>query len=753
MYSDVKKIAERVKTLREVFNASVEEMAKVVGLTPEQYSDIEDGREEYNFSFIQKVSKHFSVDLIELVSGEAPKLKAFQIVRKGEGMPLERHHGFKFLHQAALFKDKLAEPFVVKARYTEEEQHAPVPLFTHNDQEFDYILKGQLKFVIDNYTTVLNPGDTAYYDANCPHGMIAVGGEDCEFLSVCIQKGTKGDAPLKELKTEKDWKEVRDRNAIWKKFITTSVDDEGRLQHIEFHPENNFNFGYDVVDGIAEKNPNKPAMLWVSKNKEEKLFTFKDMSEESNRAANTFRDFGIKKGDRVMLVLKRHYQFWTAMVALHKLGAIAIPATHLLTEHDFDYRFNAAGISAIVCTADGDVAKEVDKSLPASPTLKTKFIVNGTKEGWIDFNSEVEKRSTDLDRVDTQIDDIMLMYFTSGTTGYPKIAAHSSRYALGHFVTAKFWHNVDPDGLHFTISDTGWGKAVWGKLYGQWLSEAAVFTYDFDKFDAHDILPMFARYNITTFCAPPTMFRFFIKEDLSKYDLSSLKYSTTAGEALNPEVYEQWFKATGLKLMEGFGQTETTLAIANLVGQQNKVGSMGKPTPQFDIDLVDGDGNTVRTGEVGEIIVRTDKDVPYGLFHGYYRNEEETKRAWHDGMYHTGDVAWRDEDGFYWYVGRTDDVIKSSGYRIGPFEIESVLMEIPCILECAVTGVPDPIRGQVVKATIVLTKGTVATEELKKDIQNYVKQHTAPYKYPRVIEFVDSLPKTISGKIMRKDLR
>jgi len=389
-----------------------------------------------------------------------------------------------------------------------------------------------------------------------------------------------------------------------------------------------------------------------------------------------------------------------------------------------------------------------------SPTLKHRIMCNGVQEGWHDFDSEYEIFSSKFERTaDTaQGNDPLLMFFTSGTTGYPKIAAHSHKYPLGHFITAKYWHCVDPDGIHFTISDTGWGKALWGKIYGQWLNEAAVFTYDFDRFNANDILPMFAKYGITTFCAPPTMYRFMIKEDLSRFDLSSIKHATIAGEALNPEVFYQFKKATGLSLMEGFGQTETTLTIANFIGMRPKPGSMGKPSPQFDVDLIDREGNPVGVGETGEIVVRTDKKTPVGLFLGYYMDEDKTKDAWHDGMYHTGDTAWRDEDGHFWYVGRVDDLIKSSGYRIGPFEIESVIMELPYVLECGVSAAPDEIRGQVVKASIVLTKGTEPTDELKKEIQNYVKKRTAPYKYPRIVVFRDELPKTISGKIQRNKL-
>ena len=495
-------------------------------------------------------------------------------------------------------------------------------------------------------------------------------------------------------------------------------------------------------------------MLHIDKNKVERRFTFNDMKRRSNQTANYFKSLGIKKGDRVMLVLKRHYQFWFSMLALHKLGAIAIPATNQLLAHDFEYRFQSAGVSAIVATADGAVADAVDEAQKTCPTLTTKVLVGGQRDGWRDFDAEYEMYSTHYYRtIETPCgNDTMVMFFTSGTTGYPKIADHSYKYALGHYVTAKYWHGVDPDGLHFTISDTGWGKALWGKLYGQWLSEGAVFTYDFDRFHADDILPMFAKYHITTFCAPPTMLRMMIKEDLSKFDLSSIVHMTTAGEALNPEVWRQFRKATGLRIMEGFGQTETTLTIGNLFGTTPKLGSMGKPIPGYDIDIVDPDGNPVPDGEPGEIIIRTDKRVPCGLFKGYYRNEEATHEAWHDGMYHTGDTAWRDEDGYFWYVGRTDDVIKSSGYRIGPFEIESVIMELPYVLECGVSAAPDEVRGQVVKASIVLVKGTEPTEELKKEIQDYVKQHTAPYKYPRIVVFRDSLPKTISGKIQRNKL-
>ena len=544
---------------------------------------------------------------------------------------------------------------------------------------------------------------------------------------------------------------------LYKQYVREAFDKNGVLSAIDFDIPESFSFGFDVVDVMGEKSPEKPAMVWLSAAMEERIFTFGELMRLSAQAANYFVSLGVKKGDRVMLILKRHYQFWYAITALHKIGAVAIPATNQLMKKDLVYRFNAAGVSAVVCTGQGAIASYVEEALPESPTVKALSMANGTRMGWDAFDEGVAAQADVFERpmgdAATHKDDPMLMYFTSGTAGYPKIASHSFTYPLGHVVTARWWHNVNPDGVHLTVAETGWGKAVWGKLYGQWLCEACILTFDFDRFDANEMLSLFPKYKITTFCAPPTIYRYLIKEDLSRYDLSSLTYATTAGEALNPEVFNRFLKATGVKLMEGFGQTETTLTLANLVGMEPRPGSLGKPNPQYEVDLLTSEGAPAAPGEVGEIVVRTDKKMPCGIYQGYYRDEERTKLAWHDGVYHTGDMAWRDEGGFYWYVGRTDDLIKSSGYRIGPFEIESVIMELPYVLECAVTGVPDPARGHVVKATIVLTKGTQGNEQLKKDIQEYVKTHTAPYKYPRVIEFTTALPKTISGKIRRVELR
>jgi len=537
------------------------------------------------------------------------------------------------------------------------------------------------------------------------------------------------------------------------RYVDETRDEKGNVVDYQYKYPENFNFAYDVVDAIAEAEPGRRAMIWCNPCGEEHVFPYGDLKRYSDKTANMLRAKGIGKGDMVMVVLKRHYQFWFTILALHKLGAVIIPATFLLTKHDIVYRVNSASVKAVICTGQGDVAAHFDESAPECPTLQTKLMVNGERDGWEDFMTEMEKAPESFARVPTLASDPMILYFSSGTTGNPKMALHPYTYALGHLATAKYWHNVDPEGIHFTIADTGWGKAVWGKLYGQMFMESCVFVYDFEKFVASDILDKVSQYGVTSLCCPPTMFRFFLQEDVKSWDLSRLTYCTIAGEALSPDVFNKWYEATGIKLMEGFGQTETTLLIANLVGMEPKPGSMGKPIPQYDVMIVDEDGQPVQPGVTGEIVVKLDHGKPLGLFDCYYRDEKRTKEAMHDGLYHTGDTAWMDEDGYYWYVGRTDDVIKSSGYRIGPFEIESVLAEHPAVLECAVTGVPDPLRGNVVKATIVLRPGFAASEELKKELQNHVKKETAPYKYPRVVEFVDELPKTVNGKIRRVEIR
>jgi acetyl-CoA synthetase len=519
----------------------------------------------------------------------------------------------------------------------------------------------------------------------------------------------------------------------------------------------NFNFAYDVVDVLAETSPEKPALVWCNDKGEEATFTFRDLKVQSDRCANVFRSCGIGKGDPVMLILKRRYEFWFCILALHKLGAVCIPATHLLTKKDIVYRNNAADIKMIVAVAEPEVIKHVEDSLAESPTLQLKVLVGGSREGWLDLNDEI---STTPDRFSpptgggsTRNSDISIIYFTSGTTGMPKMVQHDFTYPLGHILTAKYWQNVEPGGLHLTVADTGWAKAVWGKIYGQWIAECAVFVYDYDRFMPGKLLDVVARHGVTSFCAPPTALRFLVKENLKAFDFSRLKYCAIAGEPLNPEVYRQFLNATGLRLMEGYGQTETTVAIGTYPWVQPRPGSMGKPSPGYDIDLFDENGNPCEVGKEGQIVIRTGRQKPVGMFLGYYRDTSLTQEVWHDDVYYTGDMAWRDEDGYYWFGGRADDLIKSSGYRIGPFEVESALLEHPAVLECAITAVPDPDRSQVVKATVVVTKDYSPSDQLRRELQEHVKKVTAPYKYPRLIEFVDELPKTISGKIRRVEIR
>lgn len=537
---------------------------------------------------------------------------------------------------------------------------------------------------------------------------------------------------------------------------TSFSSQEDFIKNFRINVPENFNFGYDVVDAWAETEPDKKALCWTNDKGQHIDFTFADIKRFSDQTASYFQSLGIGKGDKVMLILKRRYEFWFSIIALHKIGAVVIPATHLLTKKDIIYRNNAADIKMIVCAGEEEICRHITDAMPESPSLETVVSVGPyIPEGFCDFHQGISEAKEFIRPERNSNDDISLMYFTSGTTGNPKMVAHDFTYPLGHIVTASYWHNLKEDSLHMTIADTGWGKAVWGKLYGQWIAGANVFVYDHDKFTPSAMLEMIQKYKITSLCAPPTIFRFLIREDLTKYDLSSLMYCTIAGEALNPVVYETFLKLTGVRLMEGFGQTETTLTIATFPWMNPKPGSMGVPNPQYDIDLIRPDGTPAEDGEQGEIVIRTSKSKPVGLFKGYYRDPELTHKVWHDDVYHTGDVAWRDEDGYYWFVGRVDDVIKSSGYRIGPFEVESALMLHKAVVECAITGVPDEIRGQVVKATIVLSKEykNKAGEELIKELQDHVKKVTAPYKYPRIISFVDELPKTISGKIRRVEIR
>ncbi|MBC7765105.1 MAG: AMP-binding protein [Hyphomonadaceae bacterium] len=520
-----------------------------------------------------------------------------------------------------------------------------------------------------------------------------------------------------------------------------------------------FNFAFDVVDEYANTEPNRLALSWCNDIGESRDFTFGELKLMSDKTANFFVSQGIQKGDAVMLILKRHYEFWFCILALHKIGAVGIPATHLLTSKDIIYRNNAADVKMIVSVNEPDVIRHISDSVEKSTALEKCVVVGGTvPDGFVDYYALIDSQPDTFARPTGALantnDDPLLLYFTSGTTGYPKMVRLPHNYPLGHIVTAYFWQNVKEQKKHLTVADTGWAKSAWGCIYGQWLCGAVVFVYDYDKFVPENMLKVIEQHKVSTFCAPPTLFRFLIKADLTQYDLSCLEYCAIAGEPLNPEVYNQWLKLTGIKLMEGFGQTEMCIAIATYTGVEPRPGSMGKPSPIYDIVLLDEEDNVLEAGQEGQIAIRTTGEkLPLGMFQGYYRDDERTKSVWHDGYYRLGDIAWQDEDGYLWFVGRSDDVIKSSGYRIGPFEVESALMEHPAVLETAITGEPDPVRGQVIKATIVLAQGYTASEELKVELQNHVKKVTAPYKYPRVVEFVTELPKTISGKIRRVEIR
>lgn len=747
----LKGMASRIKELREIGGKTSAEMARLTGVDERDYIAIESGLMDPPFTFLHKCSLAFGVDINALLQGSTAKLSHFVVNRAGTGPVTVQEKGILIRNMASMFRNRLATPYFVIYEYDERQQKQVIKTSTHAGQEFDYVVSGSMRVRLGDHEEVLNAGDSIFYDSSTPHGMIAVGGEKCTFVAM-VMAGDQAEQslPMVRMAHRKPYEPL-----LAEKFVKCSEDENGRLLGLKYENEDSFNFAFDIVDAIAKKDPNKLAMLHVSAHMRERRFTFKDMMEQSNRAANYLVSLGIGKGDKVMLILKRHFQFWPVILACHKIGAVAIPATSQLKAHDLVYRFKAGDVKALFCTGDGDIAIEADAAEKEAGMKLAKVLVYGKRDGWFDFNAEVAGCSDVFERTaDAPCgNDPMLMFFTSGTTGYPKMALHSYKYALGHFVTAKYWHLVERDGLHFTISETGWGKALWGKLYGQWLCEGAVFTYDFERFEAEKVLPMFEKYNITTFCAPPTIYRMLIKEDVSKYDFTSVRHATTAGEALNPEVFVQFERSTGLRIAEGFGQTETTLTLANLLGDDLVPGAMGRPVPDYGVDLVDADCNSVPPGENGEIVIRTDRANPRpGIFLGYYKDVERTDEVWRGGMYHTGDLAWKDESGRYHYVGRADDVIKSSGYRIGPAEIENVIMELPYVLECGVSAAPDPVRGQVVKASIVLVKGVQGTDVLKEEIQRYVKEHTAPYKYPRIVEFKDDLPKTISGKIRRNML-
>ena len=745
----IAEVATRIKEMRMVMGLSTADIASKVNLDEPQYLKYESGSEDLPFSFIYGCARVFNMELTELLEGNNARLSSYTITRRGQGQLTSAENGIEISNMAPLFRKKVAEPYWVTYDYSEELQNLPIHTSTHNGQEFDLIVSGSLKVKIGEHCTVLNEGDSIYYDSSTPHGMIATGGKACTFCAV-ILPGEKTEYDEAQLAETLSPDKLTEPLAI-EDYIKVETDEHGQPVKVKYGDVDNYNFAFDTIDRIAADHPEKVAMQYVADDLSEMQITYSELKKNSNRCANYFTSIGIKPGDKVMLILKRHYQFWYAMLGLHKIGAIAIPATNQLKEHDLTFRFNKAGVSAILCTADGDISDEVDKAAEKYEGLRNRILVGGKKEGWRSFNEDYEMFSTRYARKadSPKGDDTMLMLFTSGTTGYPRLVTQSYKYVLGHYMTARYWHGVDPDGLHFTISETGWAKALWGKLYGQWMCEGRILVYDFDRFNAEKVLGLMSKHKVTSFCAPPTMYRMLLNGGMENFDLSSIKEATTAGEALNTEAYYRFEHLTGVKIRQGFGQTETTLCIATLRGMLNKEGSMGKPLPTYDIDLMNHDGQMCASGESGEIVIKTSEGAPYGLFKGYFEDEVETSEKWHDGWYHTGDAAWKDEDGYYRYIGRVDDVIKSSGYRIGPFEIEDIILKLPYVLECGVSAAPDEVRGQVVKASIVLAPGVEGTEELKKEIQNFVKSNTAPYKYPRIIVFKDTLPKTISGKVIR----
>ena len=738
MEPSIREIGQRIQTLREILEISREEMAAVTGVSVEKYTAMEEGQKDIGISFAYKCAVRFGVDVSDLLEGKSPTLTGLSVVRSGKGIKIARRTGFDYVSLAPLFKNKKAEPFLVRTEYSEAEQHEPIHTMSHAGQEIDIILHGSMKLVVGENVEILEPGDVAFFDSSIPHGMIAVGGEDCEFYAIVIGGDEVEDKAKSATKAVAETK--KGVLGIADKYITTTVDDEGIFSGISFHDDDNFNFGFDVVDAIGKADPEKLAMLHLDKHMNERRFTFKEISRESNRAANYFRSLGIRKGDKVMMILKRHYQFWIAMIGLNKLGAVAIPATNQLLKKDIVYRCNAAGVKAIIATPDDNVPTQIEESLPESPTVEIKMIVGGPRQGWRDFDADLACFSSHFDRTDVGGDDPLLMYFTSGTTGYPKIATHVHKYPLGHYATARFWHNVDPNGLHLTISDTGWAKAMWGKLYGQWLAEGPLFVYDFDRFHAEDILPLFAKYGITTFCAPPTMYRFLIKEDLGKYDLSSIKHASIAGEALNPEVMEQFKKHTGLTIMEAFGPTEITDVCAwyrvdREFGDADSL-PIGFPCANTRIALIDG-----------EICVSGTCLSP-----GYYNAPDKTAAAFVQNslrpeipeiMYKTGDLGEYNDRGELMFLGRRDSQIKRSGYRIELGEIEAAL----CAAEGVVLGCCyyDADREKIVAA--------FTGEAEIRILKTALKEKLPKYMLPDVILHRDDLPRTGSGKIDRKALR
>ena len=840
MTGRLKQLAGRIRELREIAGLSIGEMAARTDTPVEEYISCENGGHDLSFAFLYRCANELGVDVTDLIEGSSPKLKTYTVTRAGHGQEIAEAHEMIYYNMAAGFQHRIADPLYVVSRYSDRACYSDIELTTHVGQELDLVISGTLKVQVGEHLEILHAGDTIYYDSSIPHGMVAADGKDCEFYAIVMRphavakfaednaedldeiRRAEDDAPQsysigQTVKTAEEEKEggagreqQRTLNGVWPesseagggtgdgriagRYIDVKEDENGQLLAIRFRNDRTFNFAYDVVDALAEALPHKTALVHVTEGGMERKLNFRDMAELSARAANYLKSLGIRRGDRVLLALKRNVQLWPVLLGLHKLGAVAVPANDQLMAEDYIYRIRKAGVMAVICTADGETADQMEEAVTAAceKSGMLRIIVNGVRPGWHCYDVESESFETEFRRPEDAAagDDPMIMFFSSGTSGRPKLSVHSFRYPLAHYITAHYWQRVDPDGLHFAISDPGWAEFFWGMLYGQWLSEAAVFVYDFEELDAKKLLPLIPAYKVTSFSAQAAVYRALLKEDLDAYDLSSVRHASISGDTMSPEIFRRFERTTGLRIKEALGQTETALIIGSLAGGPNKIGSIGRPSPLYEVGLLDENGEAVAAGQTGEICIRIPEKaadaggsikLPAGLAMGYYQDPEETAAAWRDGWYHTGDLAWQDEDGFFWYMGREDELIRSSGYRIGAAEIENIIMELPFVADCGVSGVADETRGQAVRASVVLTKEkrreirealqketadetaggrirpalsgydteAAMLDELRSEIRSYVKEHTEPYKCPRIVAFREELPRTASGKLIR----
>ncbi|MDD5832194.1 MAG: AMP-binding protein [Clostridiales bacterium] len=747
-------IRRRIRDLRHIHNFTKEYMAGILSISAEDYSAFENGEHELNYAFLYTCSQVFNVDINELIEGAVPNLSSYSVNRGGDTGTVSRANGMTVHNLASKFRNRMVEPLIVTVEYDPEKENLPIEVSSHIGQEFDYILSGSLKIRIGEHTEVLNAGDTIFYDSSAPHGMIASGGKDCVFLAAMVSPEdidfSKARTQVPVLTATRE----TGRRRVWEDFVSPKESGSGVLESIFFKNSDRFNFAFDIVDRIADTEPDKTALVHLDEGLTERRFTFKDIKKKSGRAANYLASLGIKKGDRVMLVLRRSYHFWIIITALQKIGAVAVPVIDQLLEKDYLYRFRAAGISAVIACGDSFITGQIDSAASRYGRSLIKIAAGSAPDGWYDFDTEYDRMSARFLRSRDSAcgSDPLMMIFQSYSDGMPKATCFDCRYPLAHFVTGYYWNCNEPDTLSFCLSDTAWAKALWGKLFGPWICESGVFAYDFRKIKPSDLLKLIERYRIASFTAPGSMFRALLHEDLKSFDLSSLKHVCSVGDNLSAEVFNHFRKETGLSIMTGYGLTETSLLLGSFIGMTPKAGAVGKVNPIFDIRLLDTELNEVETGEPGEICISISQGMPIGLMTGYYNSPDSNAKVFAGGYFHTGDLAWKDEDGYFWPIGRVDDVIKCSGYRIGPYEVESVIMELPYVKECGVSAVPDEIRGQVVKASVVLIDDKEPSDDLKEEIQNYVKTHTAAYRYPRIVEFRSELPKTANGTVIRSKL-